>query len=194
MNQEKRETYTLGKQSIELKQPVFIRDSASVVGTKEGQGPLAELFDMIGQDDMFGCASWEEAESSLQKDAVYLALGKAGLKKEEIRYLFAGDLLGQSIASSFGLAGYEIPLVGLYGACSTCGLSLSMGAMTVHGGYAEHVVCVTSSHFASAEKEFRFPLGYGNQRPLSASWTVTGSGAFVLSGTEGKSPGRRLPD
>ncbi len=186
MNQEKRETYTLGKQSIELKQPVFIRDSASVVGTKEGQGPLAELFDMIGQDDMFGCASWEEAESSLQKDAVYLALGKAGLKKEEIRYLFAGDLLGQSIASSFGLAGYEIPLVGLYGACSTCGLSLSMGAMTVHGGYAEHVVCVTSSHFASAEKEFRFPLGYGNQRPLSASWTVTGSGAFVLSGTEGK--------
>ena len=186
MNQEKRETYTLGKQSIELKQPVFIRDSASVVGTKEGQGPLAELFDMIGQDDMFGCASWEEAESSLQKDAVYLALGKAGLKKEEIRYLFAGDLLGQSIASSFGLAGYEIPLVGLYGACSTCGLSLSMGAMTVHGGYAEHVVCVTSSHFASAEKEFRFPLGYGNQRPLSASWTVTGSGAFVLSGTAGK--------
>lgn len=186
MNQEKRETYTLGKQSIELKNPVFIRESASVVGTKEGQGPLAELFDMIGQDDMFGCASWEEAESSLQKDAVYLALGKAGLKKEDIRYLFAGDLLGQSIASSFGLAGYEIPLVGLYGACSTCGLSLSLGAMTVHGGYAENVVCVTSSHFASAEKEFRFPLGYGNQRPLSASWTVTGSGAFVLSGTEGK--------
>lgn len=186
MNQEKRETCTLGKQSIELKNPVFIRESASVVGTKEGQGPLAELFDMIGQDDMFGCASWEEAESSLQKDAVYLALGKAGLKKEDIRYLFAGDLLGQSIASSFGLAGYEIPLVGLYGACSTCGLSLSLGAMTVHGGYAENVVCVTSSHFASAEKEFRFPLGYGNQRPLSASWTVTGSGAFVLSGTEGK--------
>ena len=186
MSQEKKETCRLGKQSIELKEPVFIRESASVVGTKEGQGPLAELFDMIGQDDMFGCASWEEAESSLQKDAVYLALGKAGLKKEDIRYLFAGDLLGQSIASSFGLAGYEIPLVGLYGACSTCGLALSMGAMTVNGGYAEHVVCVTSSHFASAEKEFRFPLGYGNQRPLSASWTVTGSGAFVLSSTEGK--------
>ena len=153
MSQEKKETCMLGKQSIELNHPVFIRASASVVGTKEGQGPLAELFDMIGQDDMFGCASWEEAESSLQKDAVYLALGKAGMKKEDIRYLFAGDLLGQSIASSFGLASYEIPLVGLYGACSTCGLSLSMGAMAVNAGYAEHVVCVTSSHFASAEKE-----------------------------------------
>ncbi len=188
MSQEKKETCMLGKQSIELNHPVFIRASASVVGTKEGQGPLAELFDMIGQDDMFGCASWEEAESSLQKDAVYLALGKARMKKEDIRYLFAGDLLGQSIASSFGLASYEIPLVGLYGACSTCGLSLSMGAMAVNAGYAEHVVCVTSSHFASAEKEFRFPLGYGNQRPLSASWTVTGSGAFVLSDRQGENP------
>ena len=174
----------LGKQSLELKNPVFIKASASVVGSKEGQGPLGELFDMVGQDDMFGCDSWEEAESSLQKDAVYLAIGKAGLKKEEIRYLFAGDLLGQSIASSFGLAGYGIPLVGLYGACSTCGLSLSMGAMAIHAGYAEHVVCVTSSHFASAEKEFRYPLGYGNQRPLSATWTVTGSGAFVLSNSK----------
>ena len=192
MSQEKRETCILGKQSIELKNPVYIRESASVVGTKEGQGPLAELFDMIGQDDMFGCNSWEEAESSLQKDAVYLALGKAGLKKEDIRYLFAGDLLGQSIASSFGLASYEIPLIGLYGACSTCGLSLSMGAMAVNGGYAEQVVCVTSSHFASAEKEFRFPLGYGNQRPLSASWTVTGSGAFVLSNTEGERSRARI--
>lgn len=192
MNQEKRAGCTLGKQSIEIKNPVFIRNSASVVGTKEGQGPLFELFDMVGQDDMFGCASWEEAESSLQKDAVYLALGKAGLKKEEIRYLFAGDLLGQSIASSFGLAGYEIPLIGMYGACSTCGLSLSMGAMAVNAGYAEHVVCVTSSHFASAEKEFRFPLGYGNQRPLSASWTVTGSGAFVLSSRQGEKSRARI--
>lgn len=192
MNQGNKEVYALGKQSMELKNPVFIRDSASVVGTKEGQGPLSELFDLVGQDDMFGCGSWEEAESSLQKDAVYLALGKAGLKKEEIRYLFAGDLLGQSIASSFGLASYEIPLIGLYGACSTCGLSLSMGAMAVNAGYADHVVCVTSSHFASAEKEFRFPLGYGNQRPLSASWTVTGSGAFVLSSAQGEKSRARI--
>lgn len=175
----------MGKQSIDLKTPVYIRESASIVGTKEGQGPLAELFDMIGGDDMFGCDSWEEAESSLQKDTVSLALSKAGMKKEEIRYIFAGDLLGQSIASSFGLASYEMPLIGMYGACSTCGLTLGMGAMAVSGGFAEHVVCVTSSHFASAEKEFRFPLAYGNQRPLSASWTVTGSGAFLLSGDKG---------
>lgn len=191
MSQEK-SSMQLGKQSIEIKTPIYIRNSASVVGSKEGEGPLAELFDMVGQDDMFGCASWEEAESSLQKDAVYLALGKAGIKKEEIRYIFAGDLLGQSIASSFGIASYELPFIGMYGACSTCGLTLSMGAMTIAGGFAEHVVCVTSSHFASAEKEFRFPLGYGNQRPLSASWTVTGSGAFVLSSDMGEKARARI--
>ncbi len=169
------------KQSIELKKPVYIKNSASIVGKKEGEGPLGLLFDMIGEDDMFGCNSWEEAESSLQKDAVYLALGKAGLKPEDIQFILAGDLLGQSIATSYGIMNYQIPLIGLYGACSTCGESLAVGAMLVSADYAKHVVCVTSSHFASAEKEFRFPLAYGNQRPLSATWTVTGSGAFVLT-------------
>ncbi len=170
-----------GKQSLQYERNVFIKDSASIVGTKEGQGPLGELFDMVGSDDMFGCQSWEAAESSLQQDAVYMALGKAKLKPSDIRYIFAGDLLGQSIASSYGIINYEIPFFGLYGACSTCGESLSLGSMAVCGGFADKVVCVTSSHFASAEKEFRFPLEYGNQRPLSASWTVTGSGAFVLT-------------
>ena len=108
------------------------------------------------------------------------------MKSGEIRYLFAGDLLGQSIASSFGVASFQIPLVGMYGACSTCGLTLSMATVMIAGGMAEHAACVTSSHFASAEKEFRFPLGYGNQRPLSATWTVTGSGAFILSSTRGR--------
>lgn len=171
----------LGKASVKLEKPVYIIGSGSVVGTKEGQGPLGLLFDMVGEDDMFGCNTWEEAESSLQKDAVYLALGKAGLKPENIKFIFAGDLLGQSIATSFGISGYGIPLLGVYGACSTCGESMTLGAMSIAGGFADKVVCVTSSHFASAEKEFRFPLEYGNQRPLSASWTVTGSGAFVLS-------------
>lgn len=174
-----------GKQSIKFDSPVYIRNSASIVGTKEGEGPLGLLFDVIGQDDMFGGKSWEEAESTLQKEAVYLALGKANCKPEEIRFLFAGDLLGQSIATSYGIKSFDIPLFGLYGACSTCGESLSLGSMCVAGGFAEYVACVTSSHFASAEKEFRFPLGYGNQRPLSASWTVTGSGAFVLSSLKG---------
>ncbi len=184
--------HMLGQQSMLLETPVFIRGSASVAGTKEGEGPLGELFDVVGQDDLFGCNTWEEAESTLQKEALGIAIGKAGLKKEEIRCLFAGDLLGQSIASSFGLAGFGIPLTGVYGACSTCGLSLTMGAMAVDGGYADHVACVTSSHFASAEKEFRFPLSYGNQRPLSATWTVTGSGAFILSNTPGEHPRARI--
>ena len=182
----------LGKASILLENPVFIISSASIVGTKEGEGPFGDLFDMVGEDDLFGSKTWEEAESSLQKDAIYLALGKGQLKPEDVRYLFAGDLLGQSIATSFGLSSYEIPLFGVYGACSTCGESLSLGALIVGGGYADKVACVTSSHFASAEKEFRFPLEYGNQRPLSASWTVTGSGAFILGREPGSAPRARI--
>ena len=171
----------LGRASVRLERPVYILNSASVVGTKEGQGPLGLLFDKVGRDDMFGCKTWEEAESTLQKEAVGLALEKAGLRPEDISYIFAGDLLGQSMATSFGISSYQIPLLGVYGACSTCGESLALGAMSIAGGFADKVACVTSSHFASAEKEFRFPLDYGSQRPLSATWTVTGSGAFVLS-------------
>lgn len=170
-----------GRRSIKVPVPVYIRTSASAVGTKEGEGPLGDCFDVVGMDDKFGCNTWEEAESTLQKEALLLAIGKSGLKNQDIKYLFAGDLLGQSIASSFGLSSFGIPLIGMYGACSTCGLTLSMAAMLIAGGMAQHAACVTSSHFASAEKEFRFPLGYGNQRPLSATWTVTGSGAFILS-------------
>lgn len=174
----------LGKQSIRFINPVYCIGSASVVGKKEGEGPLRDLFDVILEDDMNGCNSWEEAESTLQRDAVSTLLQKSEIRSENVRYLFGGDLLGQSIASTFGLLSFEIPYIGLYGACSTCGLSLSMGSMAVAGGFAENVICVTSSHFASAEKEFRFPLSYGNQRPLSATWTVTGSGAFLLSSSK----------
>ncbi len=172
----------LGRASVKYEEGVYIVNSASIVGTKEGQGPLGPLFDRVGSDDLFDCNTWEEAESALQKEAVYMALKKAGKQSEDIQFLFAGDLLGQSIATSFGLKQFEIPLLGVYGACSTCGESILLGSMAVEGGFAECVACVTSSHFASAEKEFRFPLEYGNQRPLSATWTVTGSGAFVLSG------------
>lgn len=184
----------LGKSSIRLEKGVSILNSASIVGKKEGEGPLGLLFDKVGEDDLFGCNTWEEAESSLQREAVRMALHKAGVREGEVSFLFAGDLLGQSMATSFGLSAYDIPLFGLYGACSTCGESLTLGAMAVAGGYADKVVCVTSSHFASAEKEFRFPLEYGNQRPLSATWTVTGSGAFVLGGTakEGGSARARI--
>ena len=178
--------FACGRQSIRLPVPVYIRSSASVVGSREKQGPLGELFDFAGEDDLFGCDTWEDAESSLQRDALHLALQKAGLHSTDIRYLFAGDLLGQSIATSFGLMQYERPLFGLYGACSTCGLSLTLASLAVSGSFADFAACVTSSHFASAEKEFRFPLAYGNQRPPSASWTVTGSGACVLGKTKSR--------
>ena len=175
-----------GRQSIKIPVPVYIRASASIAGSKEGDGPLGDLFDMVGVDDKFGSNTWEEAESTLQKETLQLAIGKAGLSGEDIRFLLAGDLLAQSMASSFGLASFQIPLIGLYGACSTCGLSLAMAAALIVGGMAQYVGSVTASHFGSAEKEVRYPLGYGNQRPLSATWTVTGSGAFILSSLKGK--------
>lgn len=176
----------LGKQSIQFQNPPCIINSGSIVGSKEGQGPMGKLFDKVGYDDMFGAKTWEEAESALQREALQIMLEKEKLKKEDLQLIFAGDLLGQSIASSFGLSSFHTPHIGLYGACSTCGLSISVCSMAVAGGFVDRAACVTSSHFASAEKEFRFPLGYGNQRPLSATWTVTGSGAFILSSTRGR--------
>ena len=170
----------LGKQSLRYAEACYILSSAAVVGKKEGEGPLGDLFDMICDDDKFGQENWEKSESQLQKEALTLAIGKAGLKKEDLRYLFAGDLLGQNMATSFGLLDFQLPLFGLYGACSTAGESLSLASMCVAGGFAETVGAVTSSHFASAEKQFRFPLEYANQRPLSSTWTVTGGGAFIV--------------
>ena len=169
-----------GKQSISFEKPPYIVNYASIVGQKEGEGPLGTCFDKIESDPMVGKDNWEEAESELQKRAAQTALSKAGLKAEDIRYLFCGDLLGQLIASSFGMLQLQIPMFGLYGACSTAGESLSLAAMTVAAGYADHCLAVTSSHFASAEKQFRYPLEYASQRPLSTTWTVTGSGAFIV--------------
>ena len=172
-----------GKQSITFEQPPYILSYASIVGKKEGDGPLRKYFDKIETDPMVGKSNWEEAESELQKQAAQMALKKAKLLPEDIRYLFSGDLLGQIIASSFGMLELQIPMFGLYGACSTAGESISLAAMTVAAGYAKHCLAVTSSHFASAEKQFRYPLEYASQRPLSTTWTVTGSGAFVISET-----------
>lgn len=177
----------IGKQSLQFAEAPYIISNASIVGKKEGEGPLGNCFDVVGEDDKFGQDTWEEAESTLQKEAFAMAIGKAGLKASDIRYLFSGDLLGQTIATSFGVLDYQVPLFGLYGACSTCGEALSLGAMCVAAGYADHVVAMTSSHFASAEKQFRFPLEYANQRPMSATWTVTGSAAFVLGKQRSKS-------
>ena len=181
----------IGSRSLVFSEAPIIMESASVVGTREGEGPFGDKFDMIGADDKFGQDNWEQAESNLQKDALQLALGKAGVKAGQLRYLFAGDLLGQNIASSFGLKDFQVPLFGLYGACSTCGEALSLAAMTVAAGYADYAAAVTSSHFASAEKQFRFPLEYANQRPMSATWTVTGSGAFILTGMKNNMTGNQ---
>lgn len=170
-----------GKQSIEFQAAPHIISSASVVGPKEGEGPLGEWFDLVGAEAGFGEQTWEEAESTMQREALQTAIGKAKLLTTQVRYLFGGDLLAQLIATSFGSEETNTPLFGLYGACSTCGEALTLAAMTVAAGYADYAAALTSSHFGSAEKEFRFPLGYGNQRPLSATWTVTGSGAFLLA-------------
>lgn len=174
-----------GKQSIIFDNGVYITEVASVVGQKEGEGPLGSMFDYIEQDPMFGMESWEEAESRMQEMVVEMLLKKAKMTTDQIRYIFAGDLLGQLIATSFGLKKFEIPMFGLYGACSTMGEAISLGAMTISGGNAENVIAMASSHFASAEKQFRYPLEYGNQRPLASTWTVTGCGAVVLSNQKG---------
>lgn len=175
----------IGSASVSFENPPQVLAAASVAGPKEAQGPLGTLFDEIDPDGTCGQDSWEQAESCLQQRAAKRVLEKAGLVPGQIRYVLAGDLLGQCIASSFGIGDLNCPAIGMYGACSTMGLTLGMGAMLVHAGYAEHALCVTSSHYASAERQFRFPSDYGNQRPLSAEWTVTGAGAVVL-GSAGK--------
>ena len=169
-----------GKQSIAFAHAPYLVTSASVAGQKEGEGPLGELFDFVGDDNLFGEDSWETAESRMQSRACAIALGKAGIGPERIRYLFGGDLLRQGIATSIGVETLQIPVFGLFGACSTSGEALALASMSVAAGYGDYMLAVTSSHFGSAEKEFRFPLGYANQRPLSATWTVTGSGAFIV--------------
>ena len=170
----------IGSQSIRFGTPPYLISSGSVAGSKESEGPLGKLFDMVNQDDLFGAKTWEEAESNMQKEACVLALGKAHMKPEDVRFLFGGDLLRQGIATSLGIEALQIPMFGLFGACSTSGEALALAAMSVAAGYGDCMLAVTSSHFGSAEKEFRFPLGYASQRPLSAHWTVTGSGAFLV--------------
>lgn len=173
-----------GKASILFEKPPYVLSAASVVGKKEGDGPLGQCFDRVETDSMMGKKNWEEAESELQLQASNLAIEKSGLKKEDIRYYFGGDLLAQLIATSFGSMDLQFPMFGIYGACSTMGEAMGLGAMTVEGGFADHVIVTASSHFASAEKQFRFPLEYGNQRPYSATWTVTGCGSVVLGTSE----------
>lgn len=179
----------IGRQSVLYDEPPVITARASVAGEKEGDGPLGKLFDEVVTDPTAGQNTWEKAESTLQEKVVEHLLSKAKVSGKDVRYILSGDLLGQLIASSFGLAKYNIPYFGLFGACSTMGEGMSLGSMLVAGGCADRVIAVTSSHFASAEKQFRFPLEYGNQRPLSATWTVTGSGGVIIEKAVGCNAG-----
>ncbi len=170
----------VGKQTIKFNTPPSIVECASIVGPKEAEGPLAKYFDKTLEDEFWGEKTWEKAESKIIKETVNTVIQKAGISASEIDCMFAGDLLNQCISSSFGLRELNIPFFGVFGACSTFVESLSLGAICTES-FANKVLCATSSHFCSAEKQFRFPLELGNQRPPTSQWTVTGSGSAILS-------------
>lgn len=174
-------TKRLGKATVVFTNPPRFQGFASVVGKKEGNGPLKDDFDLILQDTSFGQKTWEKAESSMQQEALQRALTKANMVSGDIDYVLAGDLLNQCIGSTYGLRSFEIPLLGLFGACSTMAETLVVGSMLIDGGMADNIAAVTSSHFCTAERQFRLPLEYGGQRTPTAQWTVTGSGAAILS-------------
>ena len=171
-----------GKQTVKTGGCVNIISGAAIVGPKEGEGPLGPYFDNILEDEKWGEKSWEKAESKLVRETLALILNKAGKPPEEINFIIAGDLLNQCIAANFGLRDSNIPFLGIYGACSTMAESMVIGTMLIDGGFADNVACITSSHFCSAEKQFRFPLELGTQRAPTAQWTVTGAGGVLLSG------------
>lgn len=170
--------------TIILRNRPRIVSSAAIVGKKEGAGPLRDDFDQIIEDDLFGEETWEKAESRFQYTAADLAIRKAGLTHEQIDAALGGDLLNQIMAAALAVRELHIPFIGLYGACSTMAESLCLGAMLVDGGHLQHAVCTASSHFCTAERQYRFPLEYGCQRPPTAQWTVTGAGSAVVSSSE----------
>lgn len=176
-----------GKQSFILPGRPVITAWASVAGKKEAQGPLGKEFDITQNDSYFGQKSWEQAEKQMQMLAIQKLINKAGIVESEIGMVCSGDLLNQCIGSSFTLRNRNIPHLGLYGACSTMAESLLTAGMAVAGGYMDRVIAMTSSHFASSERQYRFPLGYGGQRAPTAQWTVTGSGAALVC-KDGKGP------
>lgn len=171
----------LGKQTIHFENPPTIVETASIVGPKEAEGPMSGYFDQCLEDEFWGEKTWEKAESKIIKETVNMAITKSGIPATDIDFCFAGDLLNQCISSSFGLRELNIPFFGIFGACSTFVEGMCLGSVFIESKAATNVLCSTSSHFCSAEKQFRFPLELGNQRPPTAQWTVTGSGAAVLS-------------
>ncbi len=174
----------LGKQTVKIND-VGIISSAAIVGEKEGEGPLADSFDIVLPDNEWNEKTWEKTESKMQREAVKLSLTKIGLTTENVDRIFSGDLLNQCIGAAFGLRDLDIPYYGIYGACSTMVEGISLAAQVVDGGFADIAAAVTSSHFCTAERQYRNPLEYGGQRTPSAQWTVTGAGSAILKKGEG---------
>ncbi len=172
--------FKIGKATYILTNTPSIEAFASVASKKELEGPLAEYFDVVNEDSTFGEKSWEKAESRMQKDAINKALDKADLSPSAIDCIFAGDLLNQCTGSTFGLRELNVPISGLYSACATIAEGLVLGSLLIDGGGFSKIAAITSSHFCSAERQYRFPLEYGGQRTPTSQWTVTGSGAFIL--------------
>ncbi len=170
----------LGAQTVALTGSVSVAAGASVVGRREGEGPLRERFDVVGSDAYFGQKSWEKAESVMLRRCFETLCKKAQVSPAQLHYLLAGDLQSQCTASVFASRESAVPFLGLYGACSTMGEAMTLGALLIDGGAAETVCAMTSSHFCSAEREFRLPLEYGGQRTPSAQWTATAAGAVLL--------------
>ncbi len=171
----------IGRQTVRLSAPPTVTAWASIVGKAEGEGPLGACFDSVCTDSYFGQDSWEKGESEMLRRCFMLACEKAKISAEALDYVLSGDLLNQCTGSAFAMRDSEVPYFGLYGACSTMAESLSLGAMLIDGGFAQRVCAATSSHFCSSERQFRFPLEYGGLRTPTAQWTVTGSGAVILS-------------
>ena len=174
------ETAHQGKHSFLFPQPPVLLAYASVAGKKEAEGPLKNTFDVTTTDTKFGQKTWEKAETQMQKTAMLLAMQKADMKETDLDAAFVGDLLNQCIGSSFSMRNNGVPTFGLYGACSTMAEGLVLAAMAVSGGFCRRTLTLSSSHFASSERQYRFPLGYGGQRTPTAQWTVTGAGAVIL--------------
>ena len=170
----------IGAQTVQFSELITIAAGASIVGKTEGEGPLRERFDRIGTDSYFGQKSWEKAESVMQKRCFELLCEKSGIAPAQLQYLLAGDLQSQCTGSAFAARDSGVPYLGLYGACSTMGEAMSLGALLIESGAAELVCAMTSSHFCSAERQFRLPLEYGGQRTPTAQRTATAAGAVLL--------------
>lgn len=171
----------ISKRSYQFTTPPNIKSYSSTVGKEEGDGNLGNYFDYISDDSYFGEDSWEKAESTMQKMTIERAIEKANLSTNDIDFLFAGDLINQCTSTTYGIKDLEIPFFGIYGACSTMTEGLLIGSMCMDNSLANNIVCATSSHFSTAERQFRFPISYGGQRTPTAQWTCTASGAVVIS-------------